>query len=848
MQNPGDEGTEVGLVVQDRMKSFRPKTEGTTNPIKRQKTSRFGVTNVLRVFPPVVEFHGIEVGTLYVMTLTVQNTGNTVRRVRFQAPRTSAFRIKQSPAPGLAPGLDTTVDIEFFAESEEDFHDKLIVTSGKHAIEVPLHAFAPAPKVVFDGFIDLGLCVMGQNMARYIEFKNEGMIMGEFNIEFDENLPITITPSSGVLHPTNPLGGGRRGETPSLGPAVENEDIDAVAALGEDEGSEEEGSDDDDMSEVDSARLGAGEEAASNNNGGGQGDLFPQTSSMKIKIEFHGEDLGAFRGLAKVKLNGQPDRVLDINAMLVEQRLELVLPEGGGQVATLPFGTLHFGMEHTFTTLLVNNGPVACAFSVDMSEAADDDDDTAAAAADMGGGDADKGEGAEKGGKNNAPPVPPVIATPADGIIQPYQQIPVVVTFAPRAKARKTGWAQNALTKSDLQHDFHITGTVQCVDTAQKITFTVTGRGVLPQVDLARDTFDFGSCPVHGRRDILTTVTNRGTALPVRWRIPRVAHFECKPQSGTLHPGQSTKLLVTFRPAQLGKFKHEMTLQVEDGAMEKQFRVLGHADQVDESLKRSHASGTKVGGPTSIPADFKPRITFVDENALKEGQDKPWRRIMPWEETLTGDSGGGGGGDGSQSGGQSGGQSGKGGMTVADSQYTFSVPDLLRRQAHRDQYHAYLKDARTHRLKLDREQDRRKKGLSDSDDPNSVDMGMQPRSGLRPPVPQLPEGQDPLWLEQPLTEDGGAPRRRVKLPIDDKRLIKHKFKPRATTPAEVRDVDCELTQAQLRDLAAGPTSFNFGKVVVHSASTRSFFVANNLNQSVLVALQEDGLDEELQRR
>ena len=150
-------------------------------------------------------------------------------------------------------------------------------------------------------------------------------------------------------------------------------------------------------------------------------------------------------------------------------------------------------------------------------------------------------------------------------------------------------------------------------------------------------------------------------------------------------------------------------------------------------------------------------------------------------------------------------------------------------------------------MRQDHERDRRRRGLADSDDPNSVDMGMQPRSGLRPPVPQLPEAMDPLWLDQPLTEDGGAPRRRVKLPSDDKRLIKHKFKPRATTPAEVRDVDCELTQAQLRDLAAGPTSLNFGKVVVHSVSTRSFFVANNLNQSVLVALSPDGIDEELNR-
>jgi len=556
--NPGKEGLETDLVVQDRMKSFRPKLQGSNlNSIKRTKTSRFGVTNVLRVFPPVVEFHGIEVGTLYVMTLTVQNTGNTVRRVRFQAPRTSAFRIKQSPAPGLAPGLDTTVDIEFFAESEEDFHDKLIVTSGKHAIEVPLHAFAPAPKIVFDGFVDLGLCVKGQNMARYITFKNEGMIMGEFNIEFDENLPITITPNTGILHPTNPLSGdhsdgiGEGGASGSNGPAVDNEDIDAVAALedGSDMDSEEEEEGSEEGSQLNSARPSGADPSETPNSGfgNGQGDLFPRTSEMKIKIEFHGEDLGAFRGLAKVRLNGQPDRVLDINAMLVEQRLELVLPEGGGQVATLPFGTLHFGMERTFTTLLVNNGPVACAYSVDMSESGEgeEEDDDAEETKDS-----NDGEGKKE--SNDTPPIPPVLATPSDGIIQPYQQIPIVVTFAPQAKARKTGWAQNALTKTDLQRDFHVGGIVQCVDTAQKITFTVTGRGVLPQVDLARDTFDFGSCPVHGRRDILTTITNKGTALPVRWKIPRVAHFECKPHSGTLHPGQSTKLLVTFRPAQLG--------------------------------------------------------------------------------------------------------------------------------------------------------------------------------------------------------------------------------------------------------------------------------------------------------
>ena len=65
---------------------------------------------------------------------------------------------------------------------------------------------------------------------------------------------------------------------------------------------------------------------------------------------------------------------------------------------------------------------MACAYSVDMSEAGDDDADDEDDAGDDGPG--GKEEGKEEGGKDAAlPPVPPVMATPADGIIQPYQVI-----------------------------------------------------------------------------------------------------------------------------------------------------------------------------------------------------------------------------------------------------------------------------------------------------------------------------------------------------------------------------------------------------------------------------------------
>jgi hypothetical protein len=111
---------------------------------------------------------------------------------------------------------------------------------------------------------------------------------------------------------------------------------------------------------------------------------------------------------------------------------------------------------------------------------------------------------------------------------------------------------------------------------------------------------------------------------------------------------------------------------------------------------------------------------------------------------------------------------------------------------------------RVHRKRQHVNAERQKHGLSALGDPNGVDMGMNPRAGLRSPQPKMPQSADPLWLERPMDEDGGAPRRRVKVPSDENRLIKRKFKPSPTTPAEVRDIDAELTPDNLKDIVAGP--------------------------------------------
>ena len=65
----------------------------------------------LRVFPPAVEFYGVEFGPLYVITVSVQNADTKVRRVRIRAPETNYFRLSYFPDVAVAPGLDAKFEV-----------------------------------------------------------------------------------------------------------------------------------------------------------------------------------------------------------------------------------------------------------------------------------------------------------------------------------------------------------------------------------------------------------------------------------------------------------------------------------------------------------------------------------------------------------------------------------------------------------------------------------------------------------------------------------------------------------------------------------------------------------------
>ena len=99
--------------------------------------------------------------------------------------------------------------------------------------------------------------------------------------------------------------------------------------------------------------------------------LEPQ-EQLEVKIHFKAEEAGSLRELVRVFVEGVKDpMILDVTAIVVQQKVNLVYPNGGGTVDSIDFETMIFGQKRVVDTVLVNNGPSALGFVVRYPEDAD---------------------------------------------------------------------------------------------------------------------------------------------------------------------------------------------------------------------------------------------------------------------------------------------------------------------------------------------------------------------------------------------------------------------------------------------------------------------------------------------
>ncbi|KAF7256021.1 hypothetical protein EG68_06390 [Paragonimus skrjabini miyazakii] len=66
---------------------------------------------------------------------------------------------------------------------------------------------------------------------------------------------------------------------------------------------------------------------------------------------------------------------------------------------------------------------------------------------------------------------------------------------------------------------------------------------------------DFGKCTISESRRMEFRLLNQAKELPIRYTLPRVAHFIPRPASSVIKPNSQMKISVEFVPKQYGYFE-----------------------------------------------------------------------------------------------------------------------------------------------------------------------------------------------------------------------------------------------------------------------------------------------------
>ncbi|XP_041590029.1 deleted in lung and esophageal cancer protein 1 isoform X5 [Vulpes lagopus] len=144
-------------------------------------------TPVFLAKPSIGFFTDYEIGPVYEMVISLQNTTATSRYLRVIPPSTPYFALGLGMFPGkggmVAPGMTCQYTVQFFPDCLGDFDDFILVeTQSAHTLLIPLQARRPPPVLTLSPVLDCGYCLIGgMKITRFI-CKNVGFSVGKFCI------------------------------------------------------------------------------------------------------------------------------------------------------------------------------------------------------------------------------------------------------------------------------------------------------------------------------------------------------------------------------------------------------------------------------------------------------------------------------------------------------------------------------------------------------------------------------------------------------------------------------------------------------------------------------------------
>ncbi|KAM6957968.1 LOW QUALITY PROTEIN: cilia and flagella-associated protein 47-like [Tautogolabrus adspersus] len=288
-------------------------------------------------------------------------------------------------------------------------------------------------------------------------------------------------------------------------------------------------------------------------------------ATQRLEVELRTDEPRQIDEMALVKLQNQSTVVLRIRAEVVDQRLE-VFDMQGAPLSCLWFGPVYFGTSRSENVVLRNNAPQACSWVCLLQNTA---------AGTEVGADLQKStdavllEGMKKCSTATQDVSQVLVCVPNHGQLGPYNQTTLTVHFSPICNS----------TTEEKKKDYSASRQDYCLfllfeSVASRHGFThhnanssvelaVTGSGLpVSLVPSPSQRFDFLTCVMGRRVDLLCVLQNLCPQLPVTFRFRKLAHFTAKPSSGTIPPGQCQDVVLSFTARQQGSFQVLQKLDV----------------------------------------------------------------------------------------------------------------------------------------------------------------------------------------------------------------------------------------------------------------------------------------------
>uniref|UniRef100_A0A8C7KSR8 Calponin-homology (CH) domain-containing protein n=1 Tax=Oncorhynchus kisutch TaxID=8019 RepID=A0A8C7KSR8_ONCKI len=770
-------------------------------------------TNYVRINPPVVEFTDVKAGKVYKTTVTVTNTGITSKRMRLLEPTSKLFkfRVTNTETP-IAAGLSLSGTLEFRPEKDEDVCDRLLLVLEDKAMEIPLLAFSPVCSLTMESLADFGsVMANSQVISKEVELTNQGSAPGSFQVLYDGDQSIRLSPSSGVLQ---------------------------------------------------------------------------SGATQWLKVELCTDRPTRVREEAQVKLQNSKDVVLKIRADVLEQSLELQDLEGE-RLSCLRFGPVFFGTSRVEKVVLVNNGPQACDWMVVLQDDAP--------GTEMGF-DLQRSTDAallERSVRNRATAVDPstvIACVPNEGRLRPYDRTTLWVCFRPVSRRRsreeqKTSGASAAASKQDysLFLKFQTVGSKDGFNHQQHSTvpphngycveLAVTGSALpVSLVPSPGHSFSFQQCLMGERVDVLCVLHNLSPHLPVTFKFRKMANFISDPPSGTISPGQSQDVVLSFAPHQMGTFKVKQVLEVlgqvvhlEPSSIKLRLRSfhtitlhlsavcraqtacetpklnpgitpavtnetgqyarvpsselgrcvgLVRAAVLSTAKTRLHSHGQSQSHRRNQSLDGSRRelLAFPNDRACSirpASPDTTYRTIFTGVERYR----------------------------YEDPDFSFTEEEEQQRQRHRDHYLAFIRSLRKTRLQ-------KTTARLHGEVEDNIDIGLRPAAGLLTPQLSLRDLESNHSQEGHSVDQGHSQLLTTSMlaAMETRsrfRQVTEGINALPSTNQEVADCSRTLTVQQLHHVVIGPSLIDFGEVCVASVCVRNLDLVNNLQVYVWVQLELD---------